>query len=345
MRTLLLAFAVLFCLTTSSLAAEPSATLIDARRIWDAAPHNAFTDLIRYHDQWLCTFREGTGHVPGRDGAIRILRSDDGLKWESAALLTETGIDLRDPKLSIAPDGRLMLLMGGSVYDGAPGDRPRKLVSGRTRVSFSKDLKTWTAPQPVSLPDREWLWRVTWLDEVGYGVAYSHGAAAKDFLVHLWRTRDGVNYEHVTQLKPPCWANETTLRFLPDRTMLALVRGEQSDRHTILGTSQPPYTQWTWVDTGRAAQGPNFLPLPDGRLLYAGRDFPNGARTVVGELRDGRCLPLLTLPSGGDCSYPGLVWHEDTLWVSYYSSHEGKTAIYLARLRLPVPETSPVRQN
>ena len=35
-----------------------------------------------------------------------------------------------------------------------------------------------------------------------------------------------------------------------------------------------------------------------------------------------------------DTSYPGLVWHEGQLWVSYYSSHEGKTSIYLARVRL-----------
>ena len=45
--------------------------------------------------------------------------------------------------------------------------------------------------------------------------------------------------------------------------------------------------------------------------------------------------PVLTLPSGGDTSYPGFVWHENTLWMLYYSSHEEKTAIYLAKIRLP----------
>ena len=48
-----------------------------------------------------------------------------------------------------------------------------------------------------------------------------------------------------------------------------------------------------------------------------------------------RDLPKgLELPSGGDCSYPGMVWHEGLLWMSYYSSHEGKTSIYLAKVRL-----------
>ena len=53
----------------------------------------------------------------------------------------------------------------------------------------------------------------------------------------------------------------------------------------------------------------------------------------------GTLTEFLTLPSGGDTSYPGLVWHDDQLWVSYYSSHEGKTSIYLARVKLPPAET------
>jgi len=43
----------------------------------------------------------------------------------------------------------------------------------------------------------------------------------------------------------------------------------------------------------------------------------------------------LKLPSGGDCSYPGLAWQAGLLRVSYYSSHEGKTSIYLATVALP----------
>ena len=51
---------------------------------------------------------------------------------------------------------------------------------------------------------------------------------------------------------------------------------------------------------------------------------------------DGEYDPVLTLPSGGDTSYPGLVWHDGLLWISYYSSHEGKkSAIYLAKVRFP----------
>lgn len=45
--------------------------------------------------------------------------------------------------------------------------------------------------------------------------------------------------------------------------------------------------------------------------------------------------PAVAVTSGGDTGYPGLVWHDGLLWVSYYSSHEGKANIYLARIRFP----------
>jgi hypothetical protein len=37
-----------------------SLKLLSVKKIWDAAPHNAFTDLIRHSGQFFCVFREGT---------------------------------------------------------------------------------------------------------------------------------------------------------------------------------------------------------------------------------------------------------------------------------------------
>ena len=68
------------------------------------------------------------------------------------------------------------------------------------------------------------------------------------------------------------------------------------------------------------------------RRLYDG-----GARTslVWIDPESAQLTEFLKLPSGGDNSYPGLVMHDGLLWVSYYSSHEGKTSIYLAKVKLP----------
>ena len=78
------------------------------RMIWGRAPHNGFTDLARFRDRWFCVFREG--RLSGSpDGALRVLTSAEGAVWEPAALLVTPGVDLRDPKLSVTPDGRLLL--------------------------------------------------------------------------------------------------------------------------------------------------------------------------------------------------------------------------------------------
>ncbi|MBN2308154.1 MAG: exo-alpha-sialidase, partial [Candidatus Hydrogenedentes bacterium] len=73
----------------------------------------------------------------------------------------------------------------------------------------------------------------------------------------------------------------------------------------------------------------------DGSLWAGSRSYPGGAKTVLARITPNSYEPVLTLPSGGDTSYPGLVWHDGLLWMSYYSSHEGKTSIYLAKIRLP----------
>lgn len=44
--------------------------------IWDAAPHNAFTDLIRWKNRWYCASREGTAHssFDGTASSVRWMR-------------------------------------------------------------------------------------------------------------------------------------------------------------------------------------------------------------------------------------------------------------------------------
>src|SRR5689334_3987705 len=101
-----MAFRILAVLLVAMVGAlQPAAapTLVAVTRIWDAGAHNAFTDLIRWHDRWFCSFRESDAHIGG-NGRIRVLTSADGDTWTSAALIAEAGIDLRDPKMSVTPD-------------------------------------------------------------------------------------------------------------------------------------------------------------------------------------------------------------------------------------------------
>jgi hypothetical protein len=318
-------------------AAEPP-MFFRTRKIWDAAPHNAFTDLARWHDAWWCVFRESDGHVGG-DGKIRVLTMREGSGWESAALMVEDGIDLRDPKLSVTPDDRLMLVLGGSVYRGGT-----KLLGAQPRVAFSKDGREWSAPRRV-LGESDWLWRVTWHNGVAYGVSYKtkgpEGKAADkgEWTLTLYKSPDGIAWEAVTPLAVPGQPNETTLRFRPDGECLALARREAGDKQGWLGSARPPYREWQWKPIGRSIGGPNFLVLADGRLLACGRDSrADGPKTAVDFIKDGTWPASLTLNSGGDTSYPGMVEFGGQVWLSYYSSHEAKSAIYLARANLPFDE-------
>ncbi len=294
--------------------------LESVEKIWGHAPHNAFTDLIRYRERWWCVFREAVGHdSPG--GIVRVLKSDTGSTWESAATVEEDGIDLRDPKLSITPDGRLMLLMGGCVYDD-----DGEYLTRAPRVSFSEDGYTWSPTQRM-LAEDHWLWRATWLGDTAYSLS-KLGEGEEPRRGFLYSSVDGIEWDWITEFKLP-GVSETTLRFLPDGEMVALVRPG------YIGTSRPPYREWSFCEMADRIGGPNFIRLPDGSLWGSGRLFTDdGPRTVLARMTTSSYEPALTLPSGGDTSYAGMVWHDDLLWMSYYSSHEGGTNVYLAKVRV-----------
>jgi hypothetical protein len=329
----------LFGGTGIAVAVGVEAEVVDVKKIWDDAAHNAFTDLICFQDQLYCAFREGRGHVSA-NGRIRVLRSADaGETWTSAALISFQGYDFRDAHLSITPDGRLMLIGGA-----APRRRDNEQAPTGTFASFSEDGTTWSTPQIVSEPGR-WLWRVTWQEGKAYGVSYTAGGNGERYL-SLLTSADGVTYETpVERLFDKGYPNETTLRFAADGTCYALVRRDNSGDASMtpmLGISKPDYTLWTWHDLGtefNAFGGPNFIQLPSGCWIAAGRMHQGGAHTAltVLDVENKTMARLLDLPSGGDTSYCGLLWHNDLLYVSYYSSHQGKTSIYLARVKFAAP--------
>ncbi len=303
--------------------AEEGVQLVEARKIWDQAPHNAFTGLLRHQDRWWCVFREGQAHV-SPDGALRVISSTDGAAWESAALVTSRIEDLRDPKLTVTPGGRFMLSAAGALHEPMP-------YTHQSYVWFSEDGRSWGGAVPVADPGF-WLWRVAWHKDACYGIGYE---CAGGETIRLYRSLDGRRFETLVEnLYDLGGLSEASLIFEPDGTARCLLRRDPGSG--LLGTSKPPYNYWQWRDVRRRIGGPCLLRLPDGRLLAAVRLYDGRVRTSLAWVspKTGRLRECLTLPSGGDTSYAGLVWHNGLLWVSYYSSHEEKTAIYLANVIL-----------
>ena len=94
--------------------------------------------------------------------------------------------------------------------------------------------------------------------------------------------------------------------------MVALVRREAGDRLAWVGRSRAPYTTWTWRETRTRSAGRTSSACRTAKLWASGRSYPGGPKTVVARMTlDGGYEPALTLPSGGDTSYAGMVWHAD----------------------------------
>jgi len=306
--------------------AHSAAEIISVERIWAAAEHNGFTDLIRFGGRWYCTFREGSART-SRDGAIRVLSSSDGSHWESAFVYAKDGADLRDPKLSITSDNQLMLT--AAAVEESDSARTYQTLSW-----YATDGRNWGAPYKIV--DRNvWLWRITW----HLGSAFSMGyGTTQDRYVSLYTGPGGLRFRPVAERAYEEDApTEATLLFNADDTALCLLRRDAGTGTTLLGLSRPPYRGWDWRDLGVRLTAPDMIRLPDGRIVVAGGTGTENARTSLYWLDEEEVSlkELITLPSGGDTGYPGLAYNEGLLWVSYHSSHADTAAIYLAKVRLP----------
>jgi hypothetical protein len=239
------------------------------------------------------------------------------------------GGDVRDAKLSISAEDHLML--SGAV-------RFLKPIAGNKHQSvtwLSRDGEHWSEPFSCPTGLGTWRWSVTWHK----GIAYSFGYSGKDKQGCLYRSKNGKTWEVVKDDVYPdaqTYGNETSLVFLKDDTAYCLLRRDKGSCSGMLGVSQPPYTEWKWGDLGTRIGGPKMIPFGKNRFLAAVRLFGGGTRTSLCWIDPlaGKLTEALKLPSGGDTSYAGLVLNDGWLWVSYYSSHEGKTAIYLAKVKI-----------
>ncbi len=333
--------AVFTSATCNTSAQDTEARLVEHRRIWDSAPHNAFTDLTHFRGKWFCVFREGSAHV-SEDGTIQVLWTKNGHWWEPCARLRMEGLDLRDPKVSVSPDGKELVVLAGAAARKGKG----AATMTQSIIARSKDGWKWDGVSVIGAPNY-WLWRMTWHKGKAYGVAYAVGPEVKQSRDHhsmLFSSDNGAEFEvAVPDLltgKSPR-PTEATLRFDARGNMFCLHRRDGGDKPTaLLGFSPPPYQEWDWKDLGDYFGGPNFIQIPSGQWIACGRMKNFGpkkeTRTVLCELDldAGALIPLVALPSSGDSSYAGLYWRDGLLWITYYSSHEGKSAIYLAKAEI-----------
>ena len=311
---------------------------IKVEKVWDQAPHNAFPDIRFYNGYFYCVFRESNFHVPQSaldNGKIRVLRSINGENWQPLQLIQKNGLDLRDPMLEITSDYKLMLLIGGSIYNQG------KLIRTQTQVSFLQGNE-FSVPVPVNYDadlnsTHNWLWSITWNKGSGFGFIYQFEPGTKGKLM-MAKTLNGIDYSSHSSLAVE--GNESKALFVNNRKMIMVARRDKASNNLgAFGISKKPFKQWTFKDLPIRLGGPHLIKATRKYWILSTRGFKSDrstCTTLYSLRKTGQITKLVDLPECGkwDCSYPGMEIYKHHLFVAYYSGHEGKTAIYIAIIPL-----------
>lgn len=260
--------------------------------------------LIRFKDHWYCAFREAQIHNDHPSGKARIIRSTDGERWESVALMQWDGGDVSGLRFSITAEGMLMgasqiifvsdtpraegdfhQLDGLGLFGAIRQTDAEAEVSCQAVTWLTGDGLDWGSAYACASGVNTRRYDVAWHNGMGYAIAQ----IGKDIKGTLYRTRDGKQWRVLKEgLIPDLQSDEADLAFGPDGTAWCIHRGS-SRTIANLGIGKAPYYQeWQWkrlrVDwrgDGNARPieevlrvalgGPDMIRLRDGRLLVAAR--------------------------------------------------------------------------
>lgn len=308
--------------------------ILQQGKIWNAAPHNAFGDLIRFRGAYLACFREGATHASA-DGKMRVLRSRDFRTWESVALLEGPLDGLRDGHFCETAEGELLL---STVVYNAAGPTTHQAVLYR-----SWDGVEWTGPTNYGDPNVWAGWRLRRRDDVLYSMGYSLtpvSATPGPGFIRLYRSDDhGHSWTPVSDPVTGNYPNECEL-FWIGSTLYVLVRRDSAGlgypTTALLLSASPPYTSWATVNLGKRFASPCVAQLRDGRWLAGGRFYsPNRMSLAWLDPIGGALTEAVELARDPDVAYPGLVVSGRVAWTVYYSAVGGQADIYGAEVAMP----------
>lgn len=318
----------LFALITLSVSSARGADLVkptEVRTIRADGKHNAFTALRRFKGTLYLAFRSAKDHN-SQDGDLVVLRSsDNGQSWTEAFKLDVVPDD-RDPQFLVT-EKRLFL------YDAAM--RGPELT---TYLTYTDDGEKWSKPEAVYEP-RFIVWK-----PIEHNGRFYSGAHKKDEVtggkgreVHLIESSDGIAWKKISTIRAGNWESETTMYFSPDHKATAFLRQKYGSPPAAILESLPPYTEWTERKPNVNHFSGHSVHTFRGVTYLLSRTMDNSkkeAGSMIYTFAGGELTPYCQLPSGGDCAYLEAVEDGDSMLVSFYSTHEGATNVYLARVPL-----------
>jgi sialidase-1 len=166
-------------------------------------------------------------------------------------------------------------------------------------------------------------------------VAASNTNAPGQTGVHLLISRDqGTSWEYSCPVAVDAKVtfNETSIYETPRGDLVAFIRKERSDGHTVIARSTDGGKSFTWRDAGFVGYPHHALRLPENRVLltYGYRQAPFGIR---GRVLNAECTNTETAPEmilradggSGDLGYPWatMISNERVLVVYYFNKADG----------------------
>ena len=313
--------------------------ILEVTQISAPAPHTAFTDLCAdpfdiSSSSLFCTYREADTHVSPNGKIIVLQINKKTLLPFSSSALEIPGTDLRDPKLSF--DGVRLIITAYAKTVLEDNSLSRHMVSYSSDTGLS-----WNGPHYFG-DDAWWIWNCDWFKTTAYGFAYNRKAQS----ISLYRGNPlntmTCYQDNVFGLEKSDkgYPNESALLFDEQGNASVFLRRDADTYSAQFGYANPPYTNWEWHDLDIYIGGPAAVMLEDKNFILAGRHIEwetdmFSTRLWHFDVISKKLTELITLPSGGDTSYPGLVLDNDILYVSYYSSHcDEEARVYLAKLSM-----------
>ena len=338
-------FSLLLLLGSTVAAVDlPQVEVSNVRRVFHNGEHNAFTDLVRFRDQFYLAFRScPDGHMVHPTASIIILVSDDLKEWKQVHRFAVPKRDTRDPHFLVFKDR--LFVYTGTWYSGET-TLPRDKYEMNQHLGYavwSDDGTKWQSPVMLEGSFGHYIWRAATYD----GRAYLCGRRKRNF--EVGPKGEGIEVESVMLESDDglVWrkralfqterGDETAFQFAPNGDVLAI--GRRGSTPAQILRSSPPWTKWDRRELDRYIGGPLLTRWGD-RWVVGGRRIP-GPKTSMCWLVGDELHEFAELPSGGDTSYPGFIELSPTQAVmSWYSSHEkdklGRqiTAIYMADLKI-----------
>jgi hypothetical protein len=302
-------------------AAEEPAPIqpLEVRKVYANGKHNAFTALRRFKGDLYLAFRAGDGHNSATADVL-VLRSKDGKDWKEIFKF-DVAKDDRDPQMIVHQE-RLFLYspaMNGKALD--------------TWLTTTTDGGKWS--EPVKVYETQFiLWKPTVHDGVFYATAHKKDESSngKGREVHFVTSADGVKWEKVSTIRAGNWESETTLYFDDKSHVTAFLRQKYGSPRAQVLESDPPYTAWTSRSAGVPLFGGHSVHTFKG-VTYLLSRYPAPEKkfgSTIYTFADGKLTRYCDMPSAGDCAYAEAVEDGANMLVSYYSTHEDATNIYLA---------------